>query len=60
MSQPNWTELTQFALELAEASAAEILPFFRRDIPVDVKASVVWDPVTEGDRAGERVMSDSA
>ena len=56
MSEPNWTELTQFALELADASAAEILPFFRRDIPVDVKASVVWDPVTEGDRAGERVM----
>jgi myo-inositol-1(or 4)-monophosphatase len=56
MSQPNWTELTQFALALAEASAREILPHFRRDIPVDVKASVVWDPVTEGDRAGERVM----
>lgn len=56
MSDPNWTELTEFALELAEVSAREILPFFRKDIPVDVKASVVWDPVTEGDRAGERVM----
>jgi myo-inositol-1(or 4)-monophosphatase len=56
MPQPNWTELTQFALDLAEASAREILPHFRRDIPVDVKASVVWDPVTEGDRAGERIM----
>ncbi len=56
MPAPNWTELTQFALELAEASAREILPFFRKHISVDVKASVVWDPVTEGDRAGERIM----
>jgi histidinol phosphatase-like enzyme (inositol monophosphatase family) len=53
---PNWTEFTQFALELAQASAAVILPFFRRDIEIDVKSGVVWDPVTEGDRAGERVM----
>lgn len=56
MPTPNWTELTRFALELAEASAKEIMPHFRNDIPVDVKAGVVWDPVTEGDRAGERVM----
>jgi histidinol phosphatase-like enzyme (inositol monophosphatase family) len=56
MSAPNWTELTQFALELARVSAGEILPFFRREIEVDVKAGVVWDPVTEADRAGERIM----
>ncbi|QIG46943.1 histidinol-phosphatase [Nordella sp. HKS 07] len=56
MPTPDWTELTRFALELAEASAKEIMPHFRNDIPVDVKAGVVWDPVTEGDRAGERVM----
>ncbi|MGE3874490.1 MAG: inositol monophosphatase family protein [Parvibaculaceae bacterium] len=56
MTAQNWTELTRFALELASASAKEILPFFRRDIEVDVKAGVVWDPVTEGDRAGERIM----
>lgn len=56
MTAPNWTELTQFALELARASAGEILPFFRKDIEVDVKAGAVWDPVTEGDRAGERIM----
>jgi myo-inositol-1(or 4)-monophosphatase len=56
MSAPNWTELTQFALELARVSAKEILPFFRREIEVDVKAGVVWDPVTEADRAGERIM----
>lgn len=56
MPIPNWTELTRFALELAEASAKEIMPHFRKDITVDVKAGAVWDPVTEGDRAGERIM----
>jgi myo-inositol-1(or 4)-monophosphatase len=56
MTAPNWTQLTQFALELAEASAKAILPFFRRDIEIDVKSGAVWDPVTEGDRAGERIM----
>jgi histidinol phosphatase-like enzyme (inositol monophosphatase family) len=56
MTVPNWTELTQFALELAQASAKEILPFFRRDIQIDVKSGARWDPVTEGDRAGERIM----
>ncbi|CAN5476022.1 histidinol-phosphatase [soil metagenome] len=55
-SEPDWTELTSFALELARVSAEEILPYFRRDIGVDVKSGVVWDPVTEADRAGERVM----
>jgi histidinol-phosphatase len=56
MIAQNWTELTQFALELASASAKQILPFFRRDIQVEVKSGAVWDPVTEGDRAGERIM----
>lgn len=56
MTAPDWTELTQFALELAHASAQVILPFFRKDIEIDVKSGVVWDPVTEGDRAGERIM----
>jgi myo-inositol-1(or 4)-monophosphatase len=50
------TELTGFALELAEAAAAEILPHFRANAPIDIKAAEVWDPVTEGDRAGERAM----
>lgn len=49
-------ELTEFALELALNSAKKILPFFRNHVDVDVKKSVVWDPVTEGDREGERVM----
>ena len=56
MPAQNWNELSQFALELARVSAKAILPFFRQDTPIDVKAGVVWDPVTEGDRAGERVM----
>lgn len=56
MTAQNWTELTRFALELADASAKAILPFFRKDIDVAVKSGVVWDPVTEGDRAGERIM----
>src|SRR5262245_25060058 len=56
MTAQNWTELTQFALELASVAANEILPFFRRDIQVDVKSGDLWDPVTEGDRAGERIM----
>jgi histidinol phosphatase-like enzyme (inositol monophosphatase family) len=56
MTTPDWTELTAFATALARASAEAILPYFRRNIDVDVKESVVWDPVTEGDRAGERVI----
>jgi myo-inositol-1(or 4)-monophosphatase len=52
----NPEELTAFALELAQRSAEVILPYFRKQVDVDVKKSVVWDPVTEGDRAGERVM----
>jgi myo-inositol-1(or 4)-monophosphatase len=56
MAAPDWTELTDFAIALAKASAAEILPFFRRNTAIDVKAAATWDPVTEGDRAGERMI----
>ena len=56
MPDPDWTALTDFAVALAQASAAEILPHFRRNIAVDVKDGPVWDPVTEGDKAGERVI----
>ena len=52
----DWTELTQFAIALANASAAAILPFFRQNTHVEVKDGPVWDPVTEGDRAGERLI----
>jgi myo-inositol-1(or 4)-monophosphatase len=52
----DWTELTEFAIALAQASAGEILPYFRMNTEVEVKSGPVWDPVTEGDRAGERVI----
>jgi myo-inositol-1(or 4)-monophosphatase len=52
----HWGELTDFALHLARASASHILPHFRRNTPVDVKDHEHWDPVTEGDKAGERAM----
>jgi myo-inositol-1(or 4)-monophosphatase len=53
---PDWQDLTRFAIALARASAAEILPWFRRNAAIDVKEGPVWDPVTEGDRAGERAI----
>jgi myo-inositol-1(or 4)-monophosphatase len=56
MYTPDWAEMTRFAIALANASAAEILPYFRRNTAVDVKVGDVWDPVTEGDRAGERII----
>ena len=52
----DWTELTNFAVSLARASEAEILPYFRRNTAIEVKPHVEWDPVTEGDRAGERII----
>ena len=51
-------KLTQFALTLADAAAQVILPSFRKNIAVDVKAGKDWDPVTEADRAAERVIRD--
>jgi myo-inositol-1(or 4)-monophosphatase len=56
MTAPDWTELTRFATTLARASADAILPWFRRNAAVEVKAGPVWDPVTEGDKAGERAI----
>jgi myo-inositol-1(or 4)-monophosphatase len=52
----DWNELTAFALELADASAERILPFFRNANRIDVKAGAIWDPVTEADRAGEQAI----
>lgn len=53
---PDWDLLTQFAIRLAHESANAILPFFRRNTEIEVKDGPVWDPVTEGDRAGERAI----
>jgi myo-inositol-1(or 4)-monophosphatase len=50
------TALTSFALELAEASAQVILPQFRKNIVIDNKLDEGWDPVTEADRAAERII----
>lgn len=49
-------KLTSFALELADASAKIILPQFRKNIAIDVKAAAEWDPVTEADKAAERII----
>lgn len=49
--------LKQFLDTLADAASAAILPYFRQGIAVDDKRPEgVFDPVTEGDRAGERAM----
>jgi histidinol phosphatase-like enzyme (inositol monophosphatase family) len=53
---PDWDELTRFACTLAEAAGAAILQHFRKNAPIDVKVHESWDPVTEGDRAGERAI----
>jgi myo-inositol-1(or 4)-monophosphatase len=52
----HWTEFTDFALGLAQAAASQILPHFRQNTPVHVKDHEHWDPVTEGDKAGERAI----
>ncbi|TNF58104.1 MAG: histidinol-phosphatase [Rhodobacteraceae bacterium] len=45
------------AHRLADAARAAILPYFRSiDLGVDSKGAAGFDPVTEGDRAGERAM----
>jgi myo-inositol-1(or 4)-monophosphatase len=52
----DWSSLTRFAVALARASEKEILPHFRQNPAIDVKPHHSWDPVTEGDRAGERII----
>jgi histidinol phosphatase-like enzyme (inositol monophosphatase family) len=52
----SWSDLTDFACHLAHAAGEAILPHFRKNAPIDVKQHASWDPVTEGDRAGERAM----
>lgn len=52
------TRLLAFAHQLADASGAAILPYFRRAIRVDNKAADgAFDPVTAADRAAERVIA---
>jgi histidinol phosphatase-like enzyme (inositol monophosphatase family) len=56
MTDGELQELTDFALSLSYAAGREILPYFRRNTPIDAKGGAEWDPVTEGDRAGERAI----
>jgi fructose-1,6-bisphosphatase/inositol monophosphatase family enzyme len=57
MNSAELNELTSFALHAGRGrSAGEILPHFRENVPIDIKAAETWDPVTEGDRAGERAI----
>ncbi|HMT13806.1 MAG TPA: inositol monophosphatase family protein [Aestuariivirga sp.] len=55
---PDWTRLADFALHLAGVSADAILPWFRSPLVVEDKSGSgkAFDPVTEGDRAGERAL----
>lgn len=49
--------LESFIHNLADASGAAIMPYFRTRLDVDNKLSDgKFDPVTEGDRAGERAI----
>ena len=50
------TELTAFAITLAQVSGEAIMPHFRQPLSVDNKLAEGWDPVTEGDRAAERMI----
>ena len=50
-------DFESFVRELARVSGEAILPFFRSAIGVENKAGMgSFDPVTEGDRAGETAM----
>jgi myo-inositol-1(or 4)-monophosphatase len=57
MSSDDPKSLEGFILELADASGAAIMPYFRTVLDVDDKRSRgAFDPVTEGDKAGERAI----
>ncbi len=59
MTRPDdatWAEFVRFAEELAAAAGRESLPYFRTRPDMTNKLTEGFDPVTEGDRAGERVM----
>jgi myo-inositol-1(or 4)-monophosphatase len=51
-----WAEFARFAEHLALAAGAESLPYFRTRPDMTNKLSQGFDPVTEADRAGERIM----
>lgn len=51
-----WAEYAAFAEALAAAAGRESLPHFRTRPDMTNKLSEGFDPVTEGDKAGERAM----
>ena len=52
----SFADLLALAHELADLSAAAILPYFRRKVTVENKGGAGYDPVTEADEAAERVI----
>ena len=56
LSPSKVSELLGFAHQLADASGQAILPFFRTGASIENKQPEDFDPVTEGDRAGEQAI----
>lgn len=57
-TKPTFKDFLDFAHQLADKSAAKILPHFRRPITVDNKAGEGdFDPVTAADREAERTIA---
>ncbi len=60
MPQAPLDDLIDFAHTLADSSGAVIRPYFRQPLDVANKAGAgAFDPVTEADRAAERVIADA-
>ena len=56
---PEFDQFLRFSHELADASAEKIMRLFRKTIEIDNKDDGSgYDPVTEADRAAERIMRD--
>lgn len=57
MNSKDYDEIKQAAFAMADAARFAILPYFRADgLVAENKLSAGFDPVTEGDRAGEAAM----
>lgn len=49
-------DFAAFAARLADAARAETLPRFRANAPIENKAGMLFDPVTDADREAERCI----
>ncbi|MEO0398151.1 MAG: inositol monophosphatase family protein [Pseudomonadota bacterium] len=56
MASINFDEITAFAERLADAARGQTLPLFRTGATIYNKAGALFDPVTDADRAAERVI----